>query len=83
MRKLNEMQDKLISQESEHEMGLIQMDAHMLQDINNPPSDRIYNMPPNRGKADFKKEIDEFLDEELNGSSDDSGSSDDQMGQPV
>ena len=74
IRQLNDIQDKLISQESEHEMGLINMDSNMLKDINNPP---IYNVPIRRGKDDFKKEIDEFLDEELNGSDDDSGSSDD------
>ena len=53
----------------------------MEQELNNPPSDRIYNPLPSRNKKDFKNEIDQFLDEELNGSSDDSGSSDDQMGQ--
>jgi hypothetical protein len=51
------------------------------QVLDNPPSDRVYDyVPPTRKKADFKNEIDAFLDEELNGSSDDSGSSDEQMG---
>ena len=55
-------------------------DVNMDQDLDNPPSDRAYGVVPSRDKMDFKREIDEFLDEELNGSSDDSGSSDDQMG---
>ena len=54
----------------------------MQSDINNPASDRAFDyIPPSRGKADFKKEIDDFLDEELNEGSEDSGSSDDEMGQ--
>ena len=51
------------------------------QVLDNPPSDRVYNYVPIRDKKDFKNEIDAFLDEEQNGgSSDDSGSSDEEMG---
>jgi len=52
------------------------------QVLDNPPSDRVYNYVPTRDKKDFKNEIDAFLDEELNGSSDDSGSSDEEMAPP-
>ena len=56
------------------------MDVDLVLD--NPPSDRVYNYVPTRDKKDFKNEIDAFLDEELNGSSDGSGSSDEEMGPP-
>ena len=69
--------DNLISQESEQEMiGSMQFQMDVDQVLDNPPSEVYDYVPPTRKKADFKNEIDAFLDEELNGSSDDSGSSD-------